>query len=239
MIKKDQMKYCILFLFLMSLAGVCSALDSKNNQGKAEFIVGGVTINIPAPDTIFAEAGDQNRAVLEVYVPQSNKLICAYVLKDHLETLFKDNNTVALTRSLVEVPRAAENMDCGESDFEDVVNEVKKSFGDMSETMRGSENELNSRLKSLDMANRQIKIGQPEQLGCFFSKQDRAGFGMVTAYAIGDKTIKMGITIMTVRVKKRLLFIYLYSQYIDDESIIWLRNTGEKWSEEILKANNL
>jgi len=40
------------------------------------------------------------------------------------------------------------------------------------------------------------------------------------------------------RVKERLIFVYLYAEYKDEESIVWLRRTTEAWCDEILKLNS-
>jgi len=128
-------------------------------------------------------------------------------------------------------------MDCEVTDFKKVVDGTKEAFSDATSITKESEEEFNRRMKSLDLTNMQVKLGQPTQLGVFFSKQDILGLGMIMGYEMGGSTIKMGATIILMRVKKRLLFIYLYAEYINDETIKWLRNEGEKWSDEILKAN--
>jgi hypothetical protein len=228
---------CIILLFILSV--ISSAQTSNDNKASIQsFNVGGVSIKIPLPDTAFVEVGYDNRKLLEVIVPQNNKLIGAFVLKSDFPNLFKGNNNLMTEYSLIEVPRAAENMDCETSDFNEVIDGVKESFGNFSSVVQESEEVFNSRMKSLDLADMQIKLGQPTQLGCFFSKKDRVGFGMLMGYDMGGKTIKMGATIILMRVNKRLLFVYIYSEYKNDETITWLRNIGESWSAEILKANN-
>jgi hypothetical protein len=231
-----------LSIILTILTLISDAQTTIVNKDKVQsFLAGGVSIRIPVPDTTFIEVGNDNRKSMDIFVPQSNRLLSAYVLTGDLPHLFKEEKSYLMARyALVEVPREGENMDCEVSDFKQVTDGLKESIGNTFSTLsKESEDEFNSRMKSLDLADMQVKIGQPVQLGCFFSKNDVIGFGMLMGYEIGGSNIKMGMAVILMRVNKRLLFVYLYAEYKNDETIKWLRNTGEKWSDEILKANHL
>lgn len=105
-------------------------------------------------------------------------------------------------------------MDCGASDFKEVTDEAKKEFGDvMSSSMREAKEEFSSRMKSLDLEEATVSHSKPIQLGCLFSKQDAYGFGMIIPLSIGGENMKMGMGSALIRVKQRLLFVYLYSGY--------------------------
>jgi hypothetical protein len=80
-------------------------------------------------------------------------------------------------------------------------------------------------------------MGQPTQLGCFFSKQDAYGFGMIIATSVGGKTMKTGVGGAILRVKKKLLFVYLNAEYKNEDTIKWLRKATEQWSDAVLQAN--
>ncbi len=232
-------KKIFLSIVFITLALVSNAKATDVNKAKTQsFIAGGVSIKIPIPDITFVEVGNDNRVLMDVIVPQNNRLLCAFVLTNDLPRLFKDGNSNIISKyAMVQVPRRGENMDCEVSDFAQVVDGAKESFSDATPIAKLSEEEFNRRIKSLDISNLQVKLGQPTQLGIFFSKQDIIGLGMLMGYEMGGITIKMGMTIILMRVKKRLLFIYLYAEYKNDETIKWLHNIGEKWSDEILKAN--
>jgi hypothetical protein len=232
----------ILSVIIITLAAISNAQTTNVNKSIIQsFIAGGVSIKIPIPDTTFVEVDNDNRESMDIFVPQNNRLLSAYVLTNDLPHLFKDgNNNIMAKYALVEVPREGENTACEASDFKQVTDGAKKSFGDaFFSSTEEADAEFNRRMKSLDLADMQIKLGQPTQLGCFFSKQDIIGFGMLMGYEMGGSTIKMGMTVILMRVNNRLLFVYLYAEYKNDETIKWLRNVGEKWSDEILKANKL
>jgi hypothetical protein len=236
------MKKFFFSLVLISLIVQCMAQNPIiRNLTPQSFKAGGVSIKIPVPDTSFVEVGYDNRVSMEILVPENNRLICAFVLNDDLPVLFKDGNDHTMSRyAMVEVPRRGENLDCETNDFKQVVDGAKESFGNaINSVTKESEDEFNRRMKSLDLADMQVKMDQPTQLGCFFSKQDIIGLGMLMGYETGGSIVKMGVTVILMRVKNRLLYVYLYAEYKNDNTITWLRKMGEKWGDQILKANKL
>jgi hypothetical protein len=235
---KAKIIVTIVFLFLCIIS---NAQNSINVKPKTDIVyAGGVSIKIPQPDSSFVELGDENRGLMEIFVPEINRLIAAYVLKADLPHLFKeDDNSIMGKYALVEVPRRGEYMDCEPNNFQEAVEGVKEVFGDVSALMKGGEEEFNKRMKSLDLDDMQVKIGEPTQLGVFFSKQDIFGLGMIIGYDMSGTLTKMGAVITILRVKKRLLFVYLYAEYKNEDTLKWLRRTGEKWSDEILANNKL
>ena len=236
------MKKLIFNIFLISL-GVVSTAQTANNKGQQvqSFIAGGVPIKVSAPDTGFVEVGSANRESVEIFVPPNNRLMCAFVLENDLPNLFKEGTeNITANYALVEVPRRGENIDCEAGDFIQVTQSMEESLGSaIPSLMNESEDIFNNRLKSLGIQDMKLKIGEPKQLGCFFSKQDAFGLGILMGYEMGGSTVMMGATLIIMRVKKRLLFVYLYSEYKNDDTIKWLRKVGEKWSDEILKINKL
>ena len=78
----------------------------------------------------------------------------------------------------------------------------------------------------------------PVQLGRLFSKRDAYGIGMIMPLSMGGINMKMGMGIALMRVKQRLLFVYLYAEYKNEDTVKWLRKTTDDWADAILKANN-
>ena len=82
-----------------------------------------------------------------------------------------------------------------------------------------------------------MSLGQPIQLGCIISKQDAYGFIAIAPLSTNGTTTNMAGSTTLVRVKKRLIFVYLYSEYKNEETLKWLRETTEVWVDAILNAN--
>jgi hypothetical protein len=73
-------------------------------------------------------------------------------------------------------------------------------------------------MKALDLKEATVSMGAPIQLG--------------------GRTTKTGMGGALVRVKQRLLFVYFYTEYKNEETVTWLRKATEDWVDAILEANN-
>jgi hypothetical protein len=216
----------------------CSSRSSAPNAAHTPTVVtGGTLMNIPAPGREFAPLGRGYCDAMQLFVPDEHRLLCAFVLDSDLRRLNMGDTELRLRRyGLVQVPRDAEYTECGASDFAEVVDALHESFGELvTWSVDDVEEQLNERMRSLDLD--EVRIGQPAQLGCFFSRPNACGFGMLVAMESGGETATIGVGAMVMRVNERLVFVYLYAQYEDEQTIAWLRKTSEQWSDAILKAN--
>ena len=224
--------------------------DATNNPTKTNgatnslpaiqsYAAGGTPIAIPPPSTDLIEAGN-DRGLMELVCPPNNRLIACFLPPSDLASLKagpQDDKIIA-RYGLVEVPRRGEYQDCSASDFKGLSDGIKEQFGSIiGSSIKESEDIFNRRMKDLDVNDAQISLGKPLQLGCFFSKEDACGFGMVTSVAMSGTTAKMGAAVVLVRVKDRVLFVYFYAEYKNEDTIKSLRTTSEKWADAILKAN--
>ena len=210
--------------------------QNKQNRKDQSFKVGGINLIIPSPNDELVEVGYDNREKMEIFVPTNNRLISAFLSESDNRNLTDGGQLDMNTYALVEIPRNGEYMDCSQSDFQEVITAAKESFGEIiGESLKESEEEINRRMKSLDLGS--IQIGEAKQLGSLFSKKDAFSFCMLTTVENdeGKRNLVMGGILL--RVKKRLLFVYMYTEYINSESISWIGKTTDKWSDAIFNAN--
>ncbi len=200
------------------------------------FKAGGTPIVIGAPISEMVEVGYDNREAMEIFVPGQNRLLAAFVLTKDLPGLTSGDENLRMARyAMVQVPRAGEYADCGVSEFKEVTDSLEEEFGSIVDaTIKEAEDEFNRKMESFDL---KVKLGQPTQLGCLFTKQNAYCFGMIIPVSIEGETYQMGMGATLLRVKNRLLFIYLYADYKDEETVKWLRSTSMKWTDAILAAN--
>lgn len=234
------MKQVLTCLAVIVFAASACAQDTTNKATPVQsFKAGGVPIAFPVPTAEMVEVGDDNREIMEVFVPSSNRLLAAFMPVKDLSRFENGDETLLLSQyGLVQVSRKAEYMDIDASDFEDVLAGAKETFGDvMNSSAQEIEDEINQRLKALDLDSAKIDIDEPLLLGSFFSKPDAYGFGMITQYSMGGDVFEMACGTAFVRVKDRLLFVYLYAEYVDQDTVNWLRKTTEAWVDAILAAN--
>lgn len=201
-----------------------------------EVKTGGIVLTLPAPANNFAEAGDKLRTTFfELLVPSTNRLLSAYIPTQKLEEL-KEGKAAGGTDvyAMVEVPRQAEYSDCTPQAFEQVVKGINPAAFDMKKVGELQE-EINIRLKSLDAKS--IEVGRPENLGGLFQKTNAFGMAMLAAYKRDGRSVTMATGIAILRVKQKLVFVYLYHRYESPETVAWLSRSLEEWVDAILSRN--
>lgn len=191
------------------------------------------SFTIPSPAPELHEMGPDLRVLMEPLAPAKLRLIAAFMLSDNLNQL--PGNTAPLTKyALVEVPRAAEFQDVDETIFKTVVDGMTQQFasGNLQSTMQ---TEIDRHFA--DLGAGKLTVDKPTQLGTLFSKPNASGFAMLMPMALNDKTVTLVAATLAVRVRNRVLFAYLYTQYKDKTSVDWITKTSESWVDAILKSN--
>jgi hypothetical protein len=236
------MKYTIVSLILLISTFSISAQPKTHNKVQVQkYSVGGLTIKIPCPDSTFIKADSLSlEAMKELAVPPESRLITAFVLKEESNfTSTNDVNNRWTKYGMVEIVRKCENINIKESDFKEVIASMNQYKQLPATEIMEAENKFNRKMDSLDIENMQIKIGELKDLGCFFSKKDIYGRGLISVINYGNNAYKLcGVTIV-IRVKNRLIILYLNAEYKNIDTINWIRKVGQSWSENILKVNTI
>lgn len=198
------------------------------------------SIAIPPPTSDLNEVGSDYRVLFEPFVPDTNRLIAAYML-DGDAAKFRAGVAIGASRhALVETLRRAEFAEMDAASFKEVSAALAKQYGtsqDSSQTdVKTQQDELNHKLKAIGAAT-EVTLDKPVQLGAFFSKPDAYCFGVIGPVSGGGSSAKMISSVITLRVQNRLLYAYVYAPYSGDDSVRWVRDTSEQWADAILKAN--
>lgn len=200
--------------------------------------IGGVPIELPPPSNQFVDPGRDYLGFMELTVPTGNRFLAGFVLTEDLPFV-RSGHGVRLSRfAMVQVMRRGEFMEMSATEFKKVTEQIDQGLGKvLNSTLKESEEEFNHRMKSLHLENVQLSIGKPVQLGCFFSKPDAYSIGFIVPVSANGTTLKMVNGSVFVRAKDRLLFLYLYAEYKDQDTLKWMRRTSEDWADAVLKAN--
>jgi hypothetical protein len=211
---------------------------ATNTNDVLAYRVGGTPIVIPPPTNDLVETGQDYRVVMEFLAPEQNRLVAAFVLPSDLAIIKSGGKSMFSEYALVEVLRRGEFMEVSAKDYKDVADRLEQQFGTVLDTaIKEGEDELNHRLKAMKLDDAKISLDKPVQLGCFFSKPDAYGTGIIMQVTKNENTTNVVTGIIFLRVKNRMLFAYLYSVYKDQETVKWVRKTTEDWADAILKAN--
>jgi hypothetical protein len=207
-------RLCILAAVFGFSAGVFA--QAAGPQG--EFRVGLKTITIPTPGAELIETGSDYRVLLEIFVPTSNRLVAGFLSPEELANI---RSSTSLDRyALVEVGRPLEFTDVSQDVFNQVAVAAASQFG---ATFNGKLNDyqedINRTLKSVGR-DASVTLDKPRMLGTFFSKPDACAFGSIMAGNVnGGATKQFVMGVSFIRVKDRLLYLYLYNAYRDENSV--------------------
>jgi len=230
------------FIFLLIIA---SGFAQAPVEGKAKatekkietFKAGGTRLSIPEPSDAMVEVGYDVREMMEVFVPASNRLLSGYMSPNDIPKFTSGDENFVLNRyASIQVARRGEYQDCTDANFAELIEYVGGSFSDdIDGIMKDSESELNQRMESLELDK--VTIDKPVQLGTLFSKKDAYSMGMISKYSNGTASWTLVISTTFVRVKKRLLFVYIFNTYNDEKDIETVTKLSEQWVDSILTAN--
>jgi hypothetical protein len=220
------------------LATICCGVAAfAQTAGDPQIKAGGVELTLPGPGD-FREVGEKLRmTVFESLVPSTNRLLTAYVPASTLAQLTAGKASSRLELyAMLEVPKQTEYADCTPQAFEQVLKSLEPTMGKFDATKVGElEVGIDRRLKSLGA--KPMEAGRPEMLGAVYQKTDSAGFAMLVAVKQGDRNVTMAGAFAVLRVKRRLIFAYLYRKYESPETVSLIRKGLESWGDGILAKN--
>lgn len=198
------------------------------------------SIAIPQPTSDLNEVGSDYRVLLEPMVPDTNRLIAAY-MRDDAAAKVRAGIAFGPSRyALVETLRRGEFAEVDAATFKQISAALAKEFGASQDSppmnLKAEEDELNHKLKAVGATN-ELTFDKPVQLGAFFSKPNAYGYGMILPISSGGPSVKVVSGITCLRVQNRMLYAFVYAPYTGDDSVQWVRKTSEDWADAILKAN--
>jgi hypothetical protein len=230
---------CALLLFAVALPSQTPPAASQPAPTQpGAFSVGERAIVLPSPSAALVEAGSNGRASLDYLVPQTNRMVAAFVTPADLAYLVASQLRALSVYAVVEVPRSAEFTDATAADFASVVRVMNQQFGDIIQgAVKDQQDEINQRLKAYNANAATITLDKPVQLGNWFTKTDAVGYGILMPVSAAGKTTNMAGGIVVVRVNERLLFAYYYAVVKDAATLPSVRSATEAWADSILAAN--
>lgn len=234
-------KLIIIMFFLVSLIYVnAQTLNFSDETLPKTFEsvllnVGGKFIDFTLQDTNFLEVSNRYNSIFNLFVPANNRLICGFLTKDDVQKISEGKDPEMETYILVEVSKDAENVDCKPRDFKEVISSFRDASSKILASTNEIQNEVNERLKSVDL--QEIKLNEPVDLGVIFSKKDAISSGMIFKVQQGEIITTYIASILLIRLKERLLFVYIYKAYKDKTTLKEIVSITDKYATALLTAN--
>lgn len=241
-IRSSACRYAALLLMTIAASFPLTAQNnevaSSGTSAVTNFAAGDKQIAIPTPMTGMVEAGSEKRGVFDIAVPSGNWLLAAYVPMEVLPNLKIGSGINIEKYALVEIYRQSESIELSESDFTAVIDGAAKQLGTSLDAARKeAEDEFSRKAQNVAPNLSKVDLGEPYSLGVLFSKPETFGYGMIMPVTVNGNTTKMIASIIIMRIKGKLIFVYLYADYKNEETITWMHQITEKWSDAIQDAN--
>jgi hypothetical protein len=135
---------------------------------------------------------------------------------------------------MVQINRSWESLDASRLDFDRLVKNMVPNDAELSAGAEGVQR-LNRKIRARGM--NPVEVDKPEFLGMAFRKPDAAATLVLGASRNGIETIPIVAGSADVRVRSRVLYVYLYSRFESEESVNWVRRNLEVWCDVILSRN--
>ena len=229
----------VMFLiFMVSLFAQSGKISDQSLYKAADSLVlnvGGKNIDFTLPDPGFLEVSNRYATVFNLFVPETNRLLCGFLTKSDVQKITDGKDPLMESYILVEISKEAEHLDCKPKDFK----EVLASIGDISKIISSSSEdalkEVNQKLNTMDIQS--IQLNDPKSLGVLFSKEDAIASGMIFKVQQGELVRTYMCSMLITRLRERLVFIYLYKTFSGQTTVKEMISLTDKYSVALLTAN--
>ncbi|HEX8286467.1 MAG TPA: hypothetical protein VF556_00630 [Pyrinomonadaceae bacterium] len=227
------MKLIVLFLALTAIlfgSGVCVQAQSAYDT----FRIGNKQIVIPNP-VGFTEASSQIQVIRDRFTvteAAGNDLLAVHIPNDDYQFLKKGRLVDLTFYTKVSVSKKLKDETVSETNFANIIEAFEKNFPTFSDP-KGSEmkkilNRISENLSGFNQEKTAVFIDKPQNLGEIV--KERNSYGSVVLSQVKTKigeteqvrTLLMGIS--AIRVREKVIFIYTYKEYKNEQDIIDLKN---------------
>lgn len=226
------MKKIRLFVLIILIPFALKAYSQYQDKSPFKLEVGEKTLLIPAPLSDFVESGDIKRIVAENQVPEGNKLIAYFLPED----IAKQVGIEPSKKMFIQVGKEVESLLCSQSDFIDVKESLKTEFS--SSGLLEVVKDANSIFKSTQDILGKAEIGEMKTIGSILETRDAISFLTVVKYNFDEGSSRVIGSASCVRVKQKVLLIYVFNVLENEESINWVSSITKDWLNSILKINS-
>lgn len=222
----------IILCWLLSTAVVAA------QNSDISFKVGGVSLIFNSPISEMKETGYDIRERLEVFTPQGNRLIAGFLTLGDFERINSGLEPEMNFYGMIQVIRQLEFYDVTIQDFNDFYDMMKTEWAEMmsSSSLKGEvQADLNKTAEILDIG--EMSLGDIKNLGEFFRKEKSFAFGSLMSIESGGEKSLLVCGASVLNLKQRLILVYLYKSYINNNTITEVKKSLEDWCDLIIREN--
>lgn len=230
------------------LLGTLCLAGAQAQTASAPLQVGGVAIEAPALPGFneISKISPDVVALAEAMIPATNRLLGVYLSDRDYEKLVNGESPDFDRYMFIQVHRELENKNVSRADFREISTQLKAQQDTILEDVREDVGKI------FDSASDQIskdydvsldmQLGDQKSLGVFLDQPNAVAFTSLVKYQgnlEGESFdyIMAGST-MLMKVKRRLLYVYVYSQYETQADVDWVESRTSELANLLLTANH-
>jgi hypothetical protein len=231
---------CIAIFFAAAL-GPATLIEA------APIDIGKVRIELPVPSSSVEITGQLPvfRKIVESVVPEGNTLIGLYAPEAEVKKAVQGGADLS-HYMMAQSARAAENLDVSAADFESLAELSKAQLPSLKNVIDGAAKDAikkaSDTLSAETRTDMDMQLGETKILGVYAEEKDWLGLSLtMRVQAAGaDETVNPRTLVCaanTVRVRRRLLYLFAYAQYASDADKVWTEKVSRDWINATWRAN--
>jgi len=225
---KCYLLFIVLIFFSLQITG------QEKGSKLITIDIGGKSIVIAAPEKDFAEVGDSIRKMYETVVPQQNVLKAIFLPNDIVQKIGIEPIISERKRITIEVNKSIENRDFSENDFIDFKKSILRTMpSDLAKYTKDA-NQIISKLKDVLGKN---EMGTPVVLATLLDTNDVYSNLQSVIVNTDNGIKKVLVGTLDIRLRNRLLFIYITNYQVNEESLTWFSNIIPIFCKSLFELN--
>jgi hypothetical protein len=206
--------------------------------------LGGTTISLPSPIGFheISSLSPEYRRLAELNTYKNNRLLAVYFSEDDVGRIMKNEDAKMSRYMLVQTMESAVKKKISQSQFIDFAEGMKSDQYKLWDQYKNKiqpwlENTSENISNEYDFIDYEMKIGEPVPLGVYHDTPEAFSFALLTKYSGSEEgnafksVVIGGSTIMLI--KKKMLFVYVYANFNDQDDIDWVRSVSKSWIKSI------
>jgi len=210
--------------------------------------VGGVTIEAPSLPGFneISKISPDVVALAEAMIPPANRLLGVYLSDRDYEKLINGESPEFDRYMFIQVHRELENKNLSHADFREISTQLKAQQDTILDDVREDVGKLfdsasNQISKDYDVSL-DMQLGDQKSLGVFLDQPNAVAFTSLVKYqgSLEGEAFDyvMAGSTMLMKVKRRLLYVYVYSQYEEQADVDWVESRTTELANLMLTANH-
>jgi hypothetical protein len=235
--------------YLVFLFSVLFFNTAQAQESNFQVNIGDAQIQVQAPNGFYEVTKTFPGAayLAETITPPSNRLLAMLMTEEDVENLRNKQEPQMQSYVLIQTLKAWEGLTISEKMFAEGKSQLKaqqdtilqQSEKDVSKLINNAVEKMSEDTgRNLD-----VKLGEQKMLGFFFESDDALGFNTLSHIQSsndqGTYNDVIALSSMLLRVKGKIMYVYVYKKYTDQKDIDWINKTAQEIVQNIINNNQV